>query len=72
MKITNKTTKHNKNVDEICWCEICESYRNDYYTKSVDNMLAGYTARKINYFLAGLLVVSIVFNVVQHYAIIYC
>jgi len=69
---TKQMKEHNKNIDEICWCEVCESYRNDYYTKSVDNTIAGYVARKINYFIMGLLAVSIVFNVVQHFAIIYC
>lgn len=23
--------KHNKDIDAICWCEMCESYRGDYY-----------------------------------------
>ena len=60
---------HNKNVDEICWCEVCEDYRQNYYAAKVDDTIHGGIARRVNYFLLGLLVVSLIINVAQHFAI---
>lgn len=33
---------HNENIDEVCWCEVCESYRQRYnYAKHSSWILTG-------------------------------
>lgn len=43
---------HNPN-DVICWCEICENYRHEYYATSFDNKQKAKAMNELVYFLLG-------------------